>query len=224
MNNPQSLTTTNASNVFQIPVHNITQTPINDQNRNDTTHDTNQDNTSTLSTSITHKAQQFQTQQTLPRNYDPPPLPSQLATQTTSHNSPQQGSSNTQTTNTVQFQTTTPTTQPIVQTLAYTPAQNTQTQNIQTTLTTNTLHSNAIPNYTTSRTLSRPPLQTIPTNPLSYSLTSTNPNYIQHSTTYKNKNQLNTLKPFSTSQPSKITRNMLQNTQFQTSNPPSTTI
>ena len=106
--------------------------------------------------------------------------------------------------------------------MAYTPAQNTQTQNIQTGVTLNTHHSNALPSYTTSRNLFRPPLQTIPTNPLSYSLTSTNPNSTQHSTT--NNNQLNTLNPFSTSQSSNITRNMLQNTQFQTSNPPSTTI
>ena len=36
--------------MLQIPVHNITQNPINDQNQNDTTHKTNQDNKSTLST------------------------------------------------------------------------------------------------------------------------------------------------------------------------------
>ena len=108
------------------------------------------------------------------------------------------------------------------QTLAYTPAQNTQTQNIQTGLTNNTLHSIALPNYTTSRSLSRPPLRTNPTNPLLYCLTSKNPNSTQHSTSENN--QLNTLNPFSTSQSSNMTRNMLQNTQFQTSNPPSTTI
>ena len=70
------------------------------------------------------------------------------------HKSSQQSSSNTQTTNTVQFQTTTPTTQPIVQSLAYIPAQITQSQNIQTGVTINILHCNAIPNYTTSRNLS----------------------------------------------------------------------
>ena len=52
-----------------------------------------------------------------------------LHTQTTPHNSPQQGSSNTQTTNTVQFQTTTLTAQPDIPTLAYTPAQNTNHKN-----------------------------------------------------------------------------------------------
>ena len=56
----------------------------------------------------------------------------------------------------------------------------------------------------------------------SYSRTSTNPKNTQHSTT--NNNQLNNLHPFSTYQPSNITRNKLPNTQFQTSDPPSTTI
>ena len=98
--------------------------------------------------------------------------------------------------NNLQFKT--PTRQPILQILAYTPAQNTQSQNIQTGLTINTQHSNALPKYTTSRNLSRPPLQTIPNNPISYCLTSTNPNSTQHSTT--NNIQLNTLNPFSTFQ------------------------
>ena len=86
----------------------------------------------------------------------------------------------------------------------------------------NILHSNALPNYTTSRNFSRPPLQTLTTNPLSYNLTGTNPGSTQHSTS--NNIQLNTLNPFSTSQSSNMTRNMLQTTQFQTSNPSSTTI
>ena len=165
---------------------------------------------------------------TSPQNYDPHPPPSQYSLQTTPNNSPEQSFSKTHTTNahqiqpTVQFQATTPTKQPIVQTLSYTPAQNTQTEIIQTALTINTLHSNAIPNYTTSRKLSRPPLQTIPTNPLSYSLRSTNLNSTQHSTT--NIIQINTVNPFSTSQSSNMTGNMLQNNKFQTSNPPSTTI
>ena len=97
----------------------------------------------------------------------------------------------------MQFKTTTPTTQPDIPTLANTPAQNTQTQNMQTALTINNLPSITISNYTTSRNLSRPPLQTIPTNPLTYSLFSTNPNNTQPTITKKN--QLNTLNPFSTS-------------------------
>ena len=116
----------------------------------------------------------------------------------------------------------TPSTQPEVPTLAYTPAQSTQVQNIQPALTINTLQSNPLPNYTTSRHLSRPPLQTIPTNPLSYFPTTTNPNNTQ--TTITINNQLNTLIPSSTSQQPIISRNILHNTQFQLPNLPSTTI
>ena len=65
-------------------------------------------------------------------------------------------------------------------------------------------------------------MQSIPTNPLSYSLISTNPNNTQPTTT--NNNQLNTLNPFSTTQQSNIPRNLLQNTQFLIPNSPSTTI
>ena len=102
-------------------------------------------------------------------NDDPPPLPSHDSPLTTPYNSPQQGSSITHNTvrNTVQFQTITPTTQPEEPTIAYTPAQATQTQNMQPALTINTLQSIMISNYNTSRHLSRPPLQTIPTNLLS---------------------------------------------------------
>ena len=176
INNPQNLTKTNDSNILQIPVHDITQNPNNNQDQNDTILDTNQDITSTLSTSNTTITQQFQTQQTSPQNYNPPPLPPQYFIQTSPHFSPQLGSTNTQTTNTVQFQTTTPTTQSIEQTLEYTPAQKTQTQNIQTASFIIILHSNTIPNYTTSRNLPRPPIKTIPTNPQSNNLASTNPN------------------------------------------------
>ena len=63
----------------------------------------------------------------------------------------------------VQFHTTTPTSQPMLQTQTYTSAQITQAQNIHPGLTNITLQ-----NYTTCQNLSRPPLQTIPTNPLSY--------------------------------------------------------
>ena len=73
----------------------------------------------------------------------------------------------------------TSTTRPGVPFLAYTPAQTTQTQNMQPTLTINTLQSNPLPNYKTTTHLSRPPLQTIPTNQLSHSLISSNPNNTQ---------------------------------------------
>ena len=137
-NNPQSFTVTNDSNVLR----NVTKNTTNDQN---------QDNTSKLSnTTVT---QQFQTQQPSPRNYDPPPLPLQYSTQTTPHNSPQQGSSNTNGTNALQvepetqFQTTTQPRQPVLKTLSYTPAQTTQTQNIQPGLTINTFHSKTSSNH-----------------------------------------------------------------------------
>ena len=76
-----------------------------------------------------------------------------------------------------------------------------KSQSIQTGLNIYTLHSNAIPNYTTSR----PPLQLILTNSFSYSLTSTNASNTQHSTT--NNNQLNTLNTFPPSQTSNTTKN-----------------
>ena len=198
--NPQRFTVTIDLNIIQIPVHNITHDTTADQNQDNIPQNTNQDNNSILSTSNTNITQPFQTQQPSPQNYDPPPLPPQYSTETTPHNSPQQSSSNTETMNTVQFHTTTSTTQPTVQTLSFTPAQNTQSQNVQNALTNITLHSNAIPNYTTSRNLSGPPLQTIPTNPLSYSHTSTNPNNTHHPTT--NNNHSDTLNPFPPSQTS----------------------
>ena len=116
-----------------------------------------------LNTTIT---QPFQTQQTSPRNYDPPPLPSKYSPHTTPHKSSQQGSSNpngtttVQTQSEVQFQTTTLTRQPTSLNLSYTPAQNTHTHNIQPSLTIKTFHSNTIPKSIFSRNLSRPPLQT----------------------------------------------------------------
>ena len=91
---------------------------------------------------------------------------------------------------------------------------------MQPTSTINTLQSNSLPNYTTSRNLSRPPLQTIPKKPLSRSLISTNPKKTQPTIT--NNNQLNTRNPSSTSQQSNISLNILQNNQTQIPNPPST--
>ena len=196
---------TNDSNVLKVPVRHVTQT---------TNNDLNQVITSTLSTSHTYISQPLQTERTSPCNYDSPPLPSQYSPHTTPHNSPQQGHFNSNGTTTfqtqpeVQFQTTR---QPTLQTLSYTPAQNTQTQSLQPGLTINTLHSNTVPNYITSRNLSGPPLKTIPNNPPSFSLTSTNPHITQLSTTTNNKQSNN---PFSTSHSS----NTSQNTRSQTPN------
>ena len=56
---PQTITITNDSNTLQILVHAITQSQNTTQNHNDTTHNTNPDNTSTLSTSNTHVTPEF---------------------------------------------------------------------------------------------------------------------------------------------------------------------
>ena len=141
-------------------------------------------------------------------------------------NSPQQSSSNThhitQNTNTVHFQTPTPPSPSEIQTSTYTPAQTNPVQTTQPTLNINTIHSNPSFNYTTARHLSRPPIQTILTNPLSYSLTSTNPSNTQQSQiNYNRPNSLNTFSSQHT--PTTITP-LLQISQFQIQNPPSTTI
>ena len=179
--NTQSFTITDHSNLILIPTHNITQNEFNNQNQ-DTIFTTNPDNTSVLSTCNTNITQPSQTQEPSPRSNNPPPVPPQFSTQINTHNSPQQSSSNThhitQNTNTVQFQTPTPPSPSEIQTSTYTPAQTNPVQSTQPTLNINTIHFNPSFNYTTARHLSRPPLQT---NPLSYSLTSTNPSHTQQS-------------------------------------------
>ena len=219
--NTQNFTITNDSNLLQVPTHNIIHDETNNQNPDNNLKIT-QDNISVLSTPHTSVIQPTQTQISPRQNYDPPPLPPQFTTQSNTHNSPQQGSSNVQNTNTVHFQTPTPPTLPNIQTSTYTPAQNNSVQNVQSGLNLNTIHSNPPFNYTTSRQHSRPPLQPILTNPLSYNLTSTNPSHIQQSQTTNNRpNTLNTL-----SQPptSNTITPPLQTSQFQIQNPPSTTI
>ena len=169
--NTQSLTTINDSNLIQVPTHNITQDETNNQNQNNTL-STTHDNTSVLSISRTNITQPSHTQASPRQNYDPPSIPPQFSTQIHTHNSPQQCSSNTQHNtqhnNTVQFQTPTPPSPPEIQISTYTPAQSNPVQNVQTSLNINTFHSNPPFSYTTSRHLSRPPLQPMLTNPLSY--------------------------------------------------------
>ena len=109
-----------------------------------------------------------------------------------------------------------------IQTSTHTPNQNNPVQNIQPSLNIITIHSNPRPSSITSRHLSRPPLQPILTNPLSYNLTSTNSSHIQQSST--NNIRSNSLNTFPPSQMSNTIRPTLQNSQFQISNPPSTTI
>ena len=223
--NTQSFTITNDSNLIQSPTHTITQNDFTNQNQ-DNTLNINQENTSVLSNTHTNITQPSHTQVSPRQNYDPPSIPSQFSTQISTHNSPQQGSSNTQrisqNTNTVHFQTPTPPSPSETQTSPYTPAQNNPVQITQPTLNINTIHSNPSSNYTTARHLSRPPLQTILTNPLSYNLTSTNPTNTQPSQiNYNRPNSLNTL----SSQPTSNTITpTLQTSQFHIPNPPSTTI
>ena len=223
--NTQSFPITDDSNLILIPTHNITQNEFNNQNQ-DNTLTTNPDNTSVLSTSNTNITQPSQIQVPSLRNYNPPSVPPQISTQINTHNSPQQSSSNThnitQNTNTVHFQTPTPPSPSEIQTSTYTPAQTNTVQTTQPTLIINTIHSNPSSIYTTARHLSRPPLQTILTNPLSYSLTSSNPSHIQQSQiNYNTPNPLNTL---SSQHTSNIITPTLQTSQFQIPNPPSTTI
>ena len=125
--NTQSLTITNDSNLIQIPTHIITSDETNNQNQ-DNTLSTTQDNTSVLSTSHTNITQPSQTQTSPRQKYDPPSIPSQFSTQINTHNSPQQGSSNTQHNYTVHFQTPTPPSPPEIQTSTYTLAQILQVQ------------------------------------------------------------------------------------------------
>ena len=182
--NTRSFTRTDDSNIIIIPTHNVTQIEFSNQNQ-DKTFTTNPDNTSVLSTSNTKITQPSQTQIPSPQNYNPPPVPPQFSTQINTHNSPQQSSANThhitQNTKTVHFQTPTPPSPAEIQTSTYTPARTNPVPTTQPTLNDNTIHSNPSFNYTTARHLSRPPLQTILTSPLSYSLTSTNPSHTQQS-------------------------------------------
>ena len=150
------------------------------------------------------------------QSYEPPSILLQFSTRIHTHNSPQQGSSNTQHTNTVHFQTPTPLSPPEIQTSTYTPAQNNPVQNVQTSLNINTIHSNPPFNYTTSSHLSRPPLQPILTNTLSNNLTSTNSSHTQQSSA--NNNRPNSLNTFPPPQTSNTITPTLQNSQFQIPN------
>ena len=144
--NRQSLTITNDSNIIQIPTHKITQDETNNQNQ-DNTLSTTQDNTSVLSTSHANITLPSQTQASPRQNCDSPSIPPQLSTQNHTHNSPQQDSSNsqqnTQYNNTVHFQTPTTPSAPEIQISTYTPAQSNPVQNVQTSLNNNiTTHIN----------------------------------------------------------------------------------
>ena len=68
-----------------------------------------------------------------------------------------------------------------VTTHPYTQAQNTSDPKIPTTFNIKMIHTNPPPNIVNSRTLCRPPLQTILNNPLQYNLSSTNTHNAQNS-------------------------------------------
>ena len=77
---PPSLTVTTGSYVLNVAVRQITE----NDNRS-----LNQDDASTLSTLKTNNTQKHQTRQTIPQNFDPPPLPSENSTHTVPHDSPE---------------------------------------------------------------------------------------------------------------------------------------
>ena len=166
-NPPNTSSTVTDSNTLQVPTRNI----IDNNN-----HLFNQENPSTLSVTNTSEIQTSSIHNIIQRNYDPPPPPSNHSTNSTPHNSPQQGSiisTRQPTLNETQFQTTTPPTQS-PQTITYIPAQPPAQPVTPATFIYHTLHTNPITNVTTSHTLSRPPIPLIQNNPLSYNITSTN--------------------------------------------------
>ena len=101
--NTQSITITNDSNLIQVPIHNNTIEETTNQNH-DITSNTTQDNNSILPTSHTNITQPSQIHKPPHQNYDPPSLPHQFVNSNNTHDSPQQGSFNTQHTNTVHFE------------------------------------------------------------------------------------------------------------------------
>ena len=167
------------SNALMVPLR-----PVEEQ---DIPHNTEQDpqyliqGSSTLSTTTTIP------QPPICRNYDPPPLP-QPDTYTSSFTSQQPNSSNNNINGLISntrprftFQAPSTPERTSVTTHPYTQAENTSDPNIPTTFNNNMTHTNPHSNFVNSKTLSRPSLQTIPTNPLQYNLSSTNTQNTQHS-------------------------------------------
>ena len=113
-------------------------------------------------------------QPTTSKNCDPPPPP-EYDTSTSSSTSQQSNSSNNNIngliTNTQpQFTFRSPSTPERSSSTTHpnTPAQTTTATDIPTTFNINMLHSRPSPNIVTSRTIYRPPIPTVPTNPLQY--------------------------------------------------------
>ena len=127
------------------------------------------------------------TQPPISRNYDPPPSPEPDAY--TSSRTSQQPSTFINNINGLiynarprfTFQSPSTPESTSVTTHPYTQAQNTSDPNTPTTFNIYMIHTNPHPKFVNSRTPSRPPLQTIPTNPLQYNLSSTNTNKTHNS-------------------------------------------
>ena len=176
----QSIDLTVDSNILMVPIR-----PIENQ---DTSHKIEQgpqyliQGSSTLSTTTNTIPQP-----PISRNYDPPPLP-ESDTYTSSSISQHPRSFNNNLNGLIcntrpqfSFRSPSPPKRTSVTTHPYTQTQNTFDPNIPTTFNINMIHTNPSPNIVTSGTLSRPPLQTIPNNPLQYISSSTNTHNTQHS-------------------------------------------
>ena len=140
---------------------------------------------STNNTTITQPP--IQTQPITSRNYDPPPLPN-FDISTSSSISQQPGHSTNNINSLIRphstFQPPPTPERPPVTTQSYTPAQRTTDTKVPFTFNINNSHTNLLPTIVTSRTLSRPPLQTIPIYPLQYNLNSTNTHCTQNSVNF----------------------------------------
>ena len=130
---------------------------------------------------------QSQIQPTTSRIYDPTPPP-EFDTSTSSSTSQESSSSNnningllTNTRSQITFRSLSTLEPPSVTTSPYTPAQNTTDRYFPTTFNKNMIHTNSPPNIATTRTLSRTPIPTIPSNLLHYNLSSTNMHTTQNS-------------------------------------------
>ena len=169
------------SNTLHVPVHDITE---------NTKNPLNQEDPSTLYTKKSIDTQPLQTHQTIQQSYDPPSPHLKILllklhinkvhlTHFKPNNTLQQNHIFKPLLLQVNFR------RPYKIFLLNLPS---KSQNSNTVLTIITLHTNPITNATTSRTLSRPPLPLIQTNPLSYNLTIT----ICHSQPSSDTTQYNT--------------------------------
>ena len=170
--------------MLKIPVRNVEEQDI--------IHNTEQDTqyliqgSSTLSTTKCNIPQP-PIQPPISKNYDPTPPP-ESDTYTSSSTSQQPSTFNNNINGLINntrlgftFQSPLTPEGTLVTTHPYTQAQNSSDPNIPTTFNFNMIHTNPPPIFINCGTLSRPPLQTISTNPLQYISSSTNIHNTQHS-------------------------------------------